>query len=105
MTAQATLRNPYLPNSFSDSENYSICEENNYNSSSQLPVDEKSSTATKYNSINFEEMNYNSASNHMKNFNKYSTKKKHIFTKEGSSGILSIWGFRGNVYLQHDEGD
>jgi len=25
----------------------------------------------------------------MKHFNKYSTKKKHIFTKEGSSGMNS----------------
>ena len=50
---------------------------------------EKSSTTETFNdSVSFEEVNYNSASNHMKDFQKYSTKKKHQILKEGSSGGL-----------------
>lgn len=53
----------------------------------------KSSTDTMNDSLSFEEVNYNSASNHMKNFDKYSTKKKnnildnHVM-HDGSSGGL-----------------
>lgn len=57
-------------------------------------LDDRLSSDTKIDNISFEEMNYNSASNHMKNFNKYSTKKKHIFSQEGSSGRFRIYDGR-----------
>ena len=50
--------------------------------------EKSSSTETFNDSVSFEEVNYNSASNHMKDFQKYSTKKKHQIMKEGSSGGL-----------------
>jgi len=52
---------------------------------------EKSSSPTTNNNISIEEANYNSASNHIRNFDKYETKNKNKFMKEGSSGGLFVY--------------
>lgn len=64
-----------------------------------------SSSETLNDSLSFEEINYNSASNHMKEFQKYSTKKKNQIANEGSSGGLFNYHIMPRVNLHKNMRD